>query len=82
MLAAPKLIGTVLPELGSKEYVAEATMVAKVVPSVLPWTESVCVRAPQLAGSLSTTWVIDVVEPRSIWAHCGKVPLTLSQYVP
>ena len=80
VLAAPKLIDTELPEFGSNVYVAHATMVEKLVPSVLPCTESVCVRALQPVGSLSTTWAMDVVEPRSIWVHCGNAPL-LSQYV-
>ncbi len=50
--------------------------------SRLPCTDSVSVRAPQPVGSFSTTWLTEVLAPRSIWAHCGKAlePLVLSQY--
>src|SRR5438445_8008218 len=59
-------------------------MVEKLELSVLPWIDSVCVREPQPVGSCSTTWLIWVLEPRSICAHWGKTvePLVLSQYEP
>jgi hypothetical protein len=62
-------------------YVAEPTVVAKFVPSVLVWTDSVCVRVAHDAsgGSVSVTLPMLYVEPRSTWSHCGKAPFTLSQ---
>ena len=70
---------TALPDAGSKTRPAEADSVANEEPSTLPWTDSVCVRVPQPAGSRSTTRLTDAAEPRSTWSHCGNVPLTLSQ---
>src|SRR5258705_6929800 len=77
---AVKLRVTVLPLAGLKSRPAEVTMVVNVPPSALPCTDRVCVRAPQLAGSLSTTWSTLVLAPRSTWAHCGKALPALSQY--
>ena len=53
----------------------------KVEPSVLVWTERVCVRVPHAGdgGSLSVTLPIVLVAPRSTCSHCGKALLALSQ---
>src|SRR6266550_1715274 len=72
---------TELVDAGSKTYPVEATTVEKPVLSVLPCTDKVWVRAPQLAGSRSTTWSMLVTPPRSTCTHCGKALLVLSQYV-
>ena len=74
-----RLMATVLPEAGSKRYPADPTTSAKFVPLVLPWTDSVCVRASQPDGSLSTSWVTLAVLPRSAWIHCGNTLFVLSQ---
>ncbi len=76
---AGKLIFTVFPAPGSNEYVAELVMVEKLVPSALPCTASVSVRAPQPAGSFSTISSMLVLLPRSTWTHCGRELLELSQ---
>jgi hypothetical protein len=77
------VIVTVLPPLfGSNVYVPEAS-VENDVPFVLPWTESVWLRAPQAVdgGSFSTTLPIENAVPRSTCTHCGNALLALSQYV-
>ncbi len=57
-------------------------MSLKLVPSVLPWTASVSVRAAQPAtGSFSTTWLTATDAPRSTCSHCGNALFALSQYV-
>ncbi len=70
------MVTVLLPLDGLKVYPAEATMVEKVDPSVLPWTDSVSVLVAQSveAGSFSTAWFTEVAEPRSICAHCGNAP--------
>ncbi len=55
---------------------------AKLVPSVLPCTDSVWVREPHAVGSRSTSRFTPTPAPRSTWIHCGKALLALSQYVP
>lgn len=77
---AAKPTVTVLPDAGLNTRAAEADRVLKLLPSVLPWTASVWVRASQAAGSFSTTWSTSKRPPRSTLTHCGKVP-GLSQYV-
>ena len=54
-----------------------------VVPSVLPRTDSVWVRAPHAVegGSLITTFPSASVVPRSTCSHCGNALFVLSQYV-
>ncbi len=78
-LVAGKEIFTVLPAPGSNEYVAEEVMVEKLVPSALPCTASVSVRAPHPLGSFSTSSSMLVLLPRSTWTHCGRALLLLSQ---
>lgn len=70
---------TVLLPAGLKVYPAEPTRVLNVDPLVLPCTVSVWVRAPQPAGSLSTSRSTVIVAPRSTWIHCGKALFGLSQ---
>src|SRR3954447_1862879 len=72
---------TVLLLPGANAYVADALTVLKVTPSALPRTDSVSSRAPQAAGSCSTTRLTLWAEPRSTWTHCGNALLALSQYV-
>ncbi len=71
--------GKVIVAVGANVWTAEPTIVVKPVPSVLPCTDRVWVLASQVAGSLSTTWSMLVLAPRSTWAHCGKALLALSQ---
>jgi hypothetical protein len=54
--------------------------VLKLVPSALPWTDRVCVRLSQPAGSFSTTSSTPVVLPMSACTHCGSVLPALCQY--
>ena len=71
---------TVLALAGSKTYPAEGFRSLKLVPSVLPCTLKVSVRAPQFAaGSLSTSWATSVGAPRSACTHCGNWLFVLSQ---
>ncbi len=65
---------TVLLLPGEKTCPAEEVMAEKLVPFVLPCTVSVSVRWPQPSGSLSTTWSMLTVLPRSTWPHCGRAP--------
>ncbi len=48
-------IFTVLSSPGLKTYCAEDLSVAKLLPSSLPWSASVCLRVCQPSGSRSTT---------------------------
>ncbi|SQA22105.1 Uncharacterised protein [Streptomyces griseus] len=64
---------------GAKVYVAEFFRVAKLVPSALPWRESVWVRVSQPAGRVSFTSSTRAPEPRSAWTHWGRPPPALSQ---
>jgi hypothetical protein len=73
-VVAPKLIVTVLPLPGANVYVAEETIVANVLPLGLPCTDSVWLRWLQPAGSLSCTWSMLWLLPRSTCAHWGKAP--------
>src|SRR5215218_1121675 len=54
----------------------------KVDPSVEADRASVSFRAPQAAGSCSTTRLADGDEPTSTCTHCGNALLALSQYEP
>src|SRR5438034_290224 len=78
-VAAPKVTVTTLPAAGSNTYPVPVTMVARLVPSVLPWIDSVCVRTPHDGGSLSTSWSTAVAVPRSTWTHCGNALFVPSQ---
>lgn len=54
----------------------------KLVPSVLPCTDSVWLRLSQWAGSLRTTSSTRVAVPRSACTHWGRSGPALCQYVP
>src|SRR5258707_610121 len=56
-------------------------MSLKFVLLVLPCTERVWLRAPQVAGVFNTTLLMLSVAPRSTCAYCGNALLVLSQYV-
>ncbi len=72
---------TVLPDAGSNRYPADASSVWNVLPSVLPSTESVCVRAAHAVagGSCSTSRDTLLDAPRSTVIDCGNAPSGLSQ---
>ena len=75
------IVTVLLLAFGSNVYPAELTIVEKFEPSVEPRTDSVSVLVFQAVsgGSLSVTWSMLKLWPRSTWAHCGNVPFTLSQ---
>jgi len=64
-----------------KVYVADPTTVLYDDPSVLVWTDRVCVRVAQLlaGGRFSTRREMLCDEPRSTCHHCGNALLALSQ---
>ncbi|CAO0827413.1 hypothetical protein SMICM17S_05591 [Streptomyces microflavus] len=78
---AGKVTFTALAAPGVKEYAAELFRVAKLVPSALPWRDSVCVRLSQDGGSFRVTSSTRAAVPRSVCTHWGSPPPALSQYV-
>jgi hypothetical protein len=80
-LVTGKVIVTVLPVEGLNVYPADATIVAKLEASVLPWTDSVWVRVlHELDGGRSSTIRLKLLAaPRSTWSHRGNALLVLSQ---
>ena len=70
---------TVLLLDGENVYVADAFTVVKFVASLDAVRVSVWSRAPQDAGSCSTTLLTDWDDPRSTCTHCGNTLLVLSQ---
>jgi hypothetical protein len=80
---AANVIVTVFPLVGSNVCPADPTIVENEDPSLLPSTESVCVRAPQAldGGRSSTSREKLCAEPRSTCHHCGNALSVLSQYV-
>ncbi len=76
---AVKEIPTVFAPDGSNTRPVDTASVLKAVPSVLPSTLRVSVRAPQEDGSFSATeWMLTLL-PRSTCTHCGNAPAGLSQ---
>jgi hypothetical protein len=80
-VAAVKSMVTVLPVAGLKTRPVLPERVLQVELLVLPSTLSVWVRVAQSdgGGSLSLTWSIATLLPRSTWTHCGNALLGLSQ---
>ncbi len=62
-------IFTVLSSPGPNTYCAEDLSVAKLLPSSLPWSASVCLRVCQPSGSRSTTCRTRLLLPRSVCTH-------------